>query len=153
MPPFTVPRTPRDVDAWTRDSVGLSLDPKLIEQAVQLSGERTQKAAGTRAREEFIARRKQKGLLDLMGKLEWYTAAMSLSPRGSSRRNCDRTLLARVPERRSCNDSQRYHGSRRIVRTTWMPRIFATFAGGQVSRWARSTRCSASYAYAMNRPY
>jgi len=49
----------------------LSLDPKLIEQAVKVSGERTKKAAVTRALEEFIARRKQKHLLDLMGKLEW----------------------------------------------------------------------------------
>ena len=50
-----------------------SLDPKLIEQAVKVSGERTKKAAVTRALEEFIARRKQKHLLDLMGKLEWDT--------------------------------------------------------------------------------
>jgi len=35
--------------------------------------ERTKKAAVTRALEEFIARRKQKHLLDLMGKLEWDT--------------------------------------------------------------------------------
>jgi hypothetical protein len=50
------------------------LDPKLIEQAVKVSGERTKKAAVTRALEEFIARRKQKHLLDLMGKLEWDAA-------------------------------------------------------------------------------
>ena len=54
-------------------ATNLSLDPKLIEQAVKLSGERTKKAAVTRALEEFIARRKQKHLLDLMGKLEWDT--------------------------------------------------------------------------------
>ncbi len=36
-----------------------------------MSGERTKKAAVTPALEEFILRRKQKGLLDLMGKLEW----------------------------------------------------------------------------------
>jgi hypothetical protein len=52
-------------------ATNLSLDPKLIEQAVKVSGERTKKAAVTRALEEFIARRKQKRLLDLMGKLEW----------------------------------------------------------------------------------
>lgn len=34
-------------------------------------GERTKKAAVTRALEEFILRRRQKRLLDLMGKLEW----------------------------------------------------------------------------------
>ncbi|MBS0376272.1 MAG: type II toxin-antitoxin system VapB family antitoxin [Proteobacteria bacterium] len=49
----------------------LSLDPSLIEQALKVSGERTKKAAVTRALEEFIARRKQKHLLELMGKLEW----------------------------------------------------------------------------------
>jgi hypothetical protein len=52
-------------------ATNLSLDPKLIEQAVKVSGERTKKAGVTRALEEFIARRKQKHLLDLMGKLEW----------------------------------------------------------------------------------
>ena len=52
-------------------ATNLSLDPKLIEQAVKVSGERTKKAAVTRALEEFIARRKQKHLLDMMGKLEW----------------------------------------------------------------------------------
>ena len=54
-------------------ATNLSLDPKLIEQAVRVSGERTKKAAVTRSREEFIARRRQKHLLDLMGKLEWDT--------------------------------------------------------------------------------
>ncbi len=54
-------------------ATNLSLDPKLIEQAVKVSGERTRKAAVTRALEEFIARRQQKHLLDLMGKLEWDT--------------------------------------------------------------------------------
>jgi len=52
-------------------ATNLSLDPKLIEQAVKVGGERTKKAAVTRALEEYIARRKQKDLLDLMGKLEW----------------------------------------------------------------------------------
>ena len=54
-------------------ATNLALDPKLIEQALKVSGERTKKAAVTRALEEFIARRKQKHLLDLMGKLEWDT--------------------------------------------------------------------------------
>ena len=52
-------------------ATNLALDPKLIERAVKLSGERTKKAAVTRALEEFIARRNQKRLVDLMGKLEW----------------------------------------------------------------------------------
>ncbi|MBX3673809.1 MAG: type II toxin-antitoxin system VapB family antitoxin [Burkholderiales bacterium] len=52
-------------------ATNLSLDPKLIERALEVSGERTKKAAVTRALEEFIARRRRKSLLDLMGKLEW----------------------------------------------------------------------------------
>jgi hypothetical protein len=52
-------------------ATNLSIDPKLIERALELSGERTKKAAVTKALQEFIARRRQKRLLDLMGKLEW----------------------------------------------------------------------------------
>ena len=52
-------------------ATNLSLDPRLIERALELSGERTKKAAVTRALEEFIARRRQKRILELMGKLEW----------------------------------------------------------------------------------
>ena len=52
-------------------ATNLSLDPKLIERALEVSGERTKKAAVTRALQEFIARRKQKRIVDLMGKLEW----------------------------------------------------------------------------------
>ena len=52
-------------------ATNLSLNPELIEEALKVSGERTKKAAVTRALEEFIARRKQRNLLDLMGKLEW----------------------------------------------------------------------------------
>jgi hypothetical protein len=52
-------------------ATNLSLDPDLIERALELSGERTKKAAVTKALQEFIARRRQKRLLDLMGKLDW----------------------------------------------------------------------------------
>jgi hypothetical protein len=52
-------------------ATNLSLDPDLLDLALEVSGERTKKAAVTRALEEFIQRRKQKRLLDLMGKLEW----------------------------------------------------------------------------------
>jgi hypothetical protein len=38
---------------------------------VKVSGEKTKKAAVTRALEEFIARRNQKRLVDLRGKFEW----------------------------------------------------------------------------------
>lgn len=53
-------------------ATNLSLDPELIELALELSGERTKKAAVTKALEEFVARRRQKLLLDLMGKLDWH---------------------------------------------------------------------------------
>ena len=52
----------------------LSIDPDLIDRALQVSGERAKTAAVTRALPEFIARRQQKRLLDLIGKLEWDTA-------------------------------------------------------------------------------
>lgn len=52
-------------------ATNLDIDPRLIEQAVAVSGERTKKAAVTRALQEFIARRRQKRILDLMGQLEW----------------------------------------------------------------------------------
>jgi len=52
-------------------ATNLSIDPVLIEQALELSGERTKKAAVTKALREFVARRRQKRLLDLMGKLDW----------------------------------------------------------------------------------
>lgn len=52
-------------------ATNLSIDPALIERALELSGERTKKAAVTKALQEFIARREQKQLLDLFGKLDW----------------------------------------------------------------------------------
>lgn len=52
-------------------ATNLALDPDLIERALKLSGEKTKKAAVTRALEEFISRRSQKRLVHLMGKLEW----------------------------------------------------------------------------------
>ena len=52
-------------------ATNLSLDPELIARALEVSGERTKKAAVTLALREFIARRGQKRLVDLMGKLEW----------------------------------------------------------------------------------
>lgn len=52
-------------------ATNLSIDPELIDKALEVSGERTKKAAVTKALQEFIARRRQKRLLDLVGKLEW----------------------------------------------------------------------------------
>ena len=52
-------------------ATNLDIDPKLIDQVLKLSGERTKKAAVTKALQEFIARRDQRKLLDLFGKLDW----------------------------------------------------------------------------------
>ena len=52
-------------------ATNLSIDPELIERALEVSGERTKKAAVTKALQEFIARRRQKRVLELFGKLEW----------------------------------------------------------------------------------
>jgi len=52
-------------------ATNLSIDPELIEQARKVSGERTKKAAVTRALQEFIARRQQENIRELFGKLEW----------------------------------------------------------------------------------
>jgi hypothetical protein len=52
-------------------ATNLSIDPKLIEQALAVSGERTKKAAVTRALKEFIARREQKRLVELFRSLDW----------------------------------------------------------------------------------
>jgi hypothetical protein len=49
----------------------LDIDSNLIKRALAVSGERTKEAAVTKALQEFIARRKQKHLLELVGKLEW----------------------------------------------------------------------------------
>ena len=49
----------------------VSIDEDLVRQVLELSGERTKKAAVTKALQEFIARRPQRGLFDLFGKLEW----------------------------------------------------------------------------------
>lgn len=52
-------------------TTNLSLDSDLLERAVKVSGERTKTAAVTCALEEFIARRSQKRLVELMDALEW----------------------------------------------------------------------------------
>jgi Arc/MetJ family transcription regulator len=52
-------------------ATNLSIDPDLLDRALEVSGERTKKAAVTMALQEFIARRQQKRLLELIGKLEW----------------------------------------------------------------------------------
>ena len=52
-------------------ATNLSLEPALIDRVLELSGERTKKAAVTRALQEYVARRGQKRIAELMGKLDW----------------------------------------------------------------------------------
>lgn len=54
-----------------RMATNLALDPDLLERALAVSGERTKKAAVTLALREFIARREQARLVELLGKLDW----------------------------------------------------------------------------------
>lgn len=52
-------------------ATNLAIDPQLLDQALELSGEKTKTRAVTRALEEFVARRQQARLVDLFGKLSW----------------------------------------------------------------------------------
>lgn len=49
----------------------LALDDKLIEEARSVGGHKTKKEAVTVALQEYIARRKQLGLLELFGTIEY----------------------------------------------------------------------------------
>jgi len=55
-------------------ATNLAIDPDILERAVQVSGERTKRAAVTKALQEFIARREQQRVADLFGKFEWDTS-------------------------------------------------------------------------------
>ncbi len=52
-------------------ATNLAIDPDLLDRAVEVSGERTKEAVVTKAPQEFIARREQKKVIELMGTLEW----------------------------------------------------------------------------------
>ena len=52
-------------------ATNLSIDPKLLDRALEVSGETTKKATVTIALKEFIARREQRRLLELFGSLDW----------------------------------------------------------------------------------
>jgi Arc/MetJ family transcription regulator len=52
-------------------ATNLALDPILLDRVVAVSGEPTKKAAVTLALREFLARREQKRIVELFGKLEW----------------------------------------------------------------------------------
>lgn len=52
-------------------ATNLAIDPKLLEHALEVSGERTKRAVVTKALQEFIARREQRRVAELLGKLDW----------------------------------------------------------------------------------
>ncbi len=52
-------------------TTNLAIDLSLIERTPAVSGERTKTAAVTKALQEFIARREQTQLAELLGKLQW----------------------------------------------------------------------------------
>lgn len=49
----------------------LAIDDSLIDEAKRMGGHRTKKAAVTAALQEYIRRRKQLGILQLAGKIEY----------------------------------------------------------------------------------
>jgi Arc/MetJ family transcription regulator len=55
----------------TNMATNLALDPALLDRVVAVSGEQTKKAAVTLALKEFLARREQRNVTELFGKLEW----------------------------------------------------------------------------------
>lgn len=52
-------------------ATNLDLDPGLLDHVFQLSGEKTKKAAVTRALQEFVARHEQASIVDLFGTMDW----------------------------------------------------------------------------------
>ena len=55
----------------THMATNLSIDPELLDKALEVSGEKTKKAAVTQALVEFIAKREQTRVKELFGQLEW----------------------------------------------------------------------------------
>lgn len=56
---------------YSHMATNLSIDPELLEKALQVSGEKTKKAAVTQALVEFIAKREQTRVKELFGQLDW----------------------------------------------------------------------------------
>ncbi len=55
---------------FTQIATNLAIDSNLVERVLEISGERTRKAAVTKALQEYIARREQKQPTELFGCLE-----------------------------------------------------------------------------------
>ena len=52
-------------------ATNLSIDPELLDKALEVSGEKTKKAAVTQALVEYIAKRERSRVKELFGQLEW----------------------------------------------------------------------------------
>jgi Arc/MetJ family transcription regulator len=52
-------------------ATNLNLDDALLEEALKVSGKKTKREAVTAALQEYVARRKQRKILDLFGSLDW----------------------------------------------------------------------------------
>ena len=52
-------------------ATNLAIDPELLEEAHRVGKKKTKKATVTEALEEYVRRRKQKGILELFGAIEY----------------------------------------------------------------------------------
>ena len=52
-------------------TANLAIDPELLDRAVAVSGEKSEKAVVTKALEAFIARREQRRIVELLGQVDW----------------------------------------------------------------------------------
>ena len=52
-------------------ATNLSIDPVLLNKALDVGGEKTKKATVNKALREFIARREQARILELFGTFDW----------------------------------------------------------------------------------
>lgn len=52
-------------------ATNLSIEPDLLDKALEVSGEKTKKAVVTQALVEYIARRESVRIKELFGQLEW----------------------------------------------------------------------------------
>ena len=61
----------RDLCDTSHMATNLGIDPRLLERALEVSGERSKTAAVTRALVEYVARHEQRNIVKLFGSLEW----------------------------------------------------------------------------------
>jgi hypothetical protein len=52
-------------------ATNLALDDRLVAAAKRLGGHKTKRAAVSEALEEYVSRRRQKGIISLFGQVDW----------------------------------------------------------------------------------